>query len=733
MPYTGKKLTNYIWIPKAKSDLKEYRDILILCREIEKSVGYFNDKLLGKTQVEKGGIFDGSLSSGEYFDKYEKKTLGNQSYVSSARMSLRLCRFFGWVTRVPREKGKYKLTDRGELISQFRGKFPNKIGDLSEFDLVLDDILNTRFYCINDNIEYQNKLFKQRPIFNILRFLYDFDYLHNFEIVISALALKNESKEELERARKSLTDLRSGKTTITQQLKTLSINILEKSSITGVYDGPKVLCSFLKQLNLVDNISTVSLGQKVVDRYKEMYKGSPFINDFPRNVFKINTFGKKVFQEMNEKVPVWYEDLPEPKVQSAVLISLIKGGYESTAIQARTNINTSSIEAIRKYINKLGGEDKVIFDYYRDMPPEEYDKFVRLMGEKPESYLKTSPAVFNFYRPKINPSEINDKRCILCFPYLCTSYREFTQTPNSYDYLAYKVCPTEAIAPINKDEKVELKINTEKCSKCMLCYSRCPFSAIYINNEGFPEVLPSATENNDYLLRKITPEEISKEIDVLLEKYKLPRKNSYQLNKIETIKYFEQKISMLGDCWTQDSFYSWVRNVIRGIGLGAIYSGGRGMKTRSDVTVIAPFPVAIEVKSPSEGKVTSKAVRQTTDAAAQLFNKFQRRVYMCAIGQEISPEAVRKANEHKKYQESMGTHNYNILLMPSKVLLYLLLTHQEISFSTNELEILFRDYHNKIDSESLLEYLSQINKKRIESRRLNMDKYSKEIEALFSF
>ena len=62
MAYTGKKHKNYIWIPKAKSDLKEYRDALRLCRELEEATGSFNDKTLGNRQVESGAIFNGSLT-----------------------------------------------------------------------------------------------------------------------------------------------------------------------------------------------------------------------------------------------------------------------------------------------------------------------------------------------------------------------------------------------------------------------------------------------------------------------------------------------------------------------------------------------------------------------------------------------------------------------------------------------------------------------------------------------
>ena len=124
MAYTGKKHSNYIWIPKAKSDLKEYRDGLRLCRDLEDTTGSFNDIALGNLQVESGAIFNGSLMVEEYQAKYKTQQLGNQSYVSNARMLIRMCRFFGWIHRDAERKSTYYLTEKGRLISQFVGKFP---------------------------------------------------------------------------------------------------------------------------------------------------------------------------------------------------------------------------------------------------------------------------------------------------------------------------------------------------------------------------------------------------------------------------------------------------------------------------------------------------------------------------------------------------------------------------------------------------------------------------------
>ena len=338
MVYTGKKLRNYIWIPKPKSDLKEYRDFLRICRFIESEKGYFNDKYLGRAQVEKGGIFDGSLSPKAYFNKYDTKSIGNQSYVSNARMSIRMCRFWGWITRIHGVKSQFRLTPRGRLLSNFTGKFPNRIKAYNEFKIMLHDIMNMRFYCVNDNLNYQNKLFKQRIMVNILRFLNEYDYLHNYEIVLSALTMKNESPAEIDSAFDRLKRLKSAQIDIAGAFNELDINADEKSSMTGVYDGPKVLCSFLKQLKVLTPVNIASLGKDAIDYYEAVYQGSPFVKSYPRNVFSITEFGRKILKYHLNEIPVWYEDLPKPKFKFAVLLELLRRGKDYRSILSFLNI-----------------------------------------------------------------------------------------------------------------------------------------------------------------------------------------------------------------------------------------------------------------------------------------------------------------------------------------------------------------------------------------------------------
>jgi len=722
MNYTGKKHHKYIWIPKPKSDLREYREILRLCNDLESKNGFFNDKALGIAQVNKGAIFDGSLNAEEYIDKYKVKTIGNQSYISNARMSLRMARFFGWVTRTPEKDAQYTLTMRGKQLAKFSGKFPAKLGDLDEYLLMMDDILGFRFYCVNDSPQYQNKLFKQRVMVNILRYLDKYEYMHNYEVVISALTLKNETITEVNKGFERMDRLRNNKITISQALLECDINPKDNSSLTGVYDGPKVLCSFLKQLLLLEAVDISTLDKAVTKYYEKAYSGS-LIKHAPRNVFRITEIGRQIVKRKLKQIPIWYEDIPEPRVANAANILTILNnnakGMSDDEIRNITGIITKSIP----HHSVKGGVDLegIDFKLHRDIPPEQYKQVITILIERfPDLLSSAKENSIEVFMPKCKKVE----KCIKCYPPRCSSYVEYLEVPNSLDYLAYKVCPSDAIARDNNSGK--MMFNADKCSLCLLCLLKCPFGAIQLSGSTLRALEVPNNDDTDYMQKNGNTEEIKQLTDNIVEKAIKP---SVNIDRLFVVKLFEKAIGKGGNCWAQDEFYTWVRNCFRTLGLITLYTGGKGMKTRSDVTIVEPFCVAIEVKSPSEGKVTGKAVRQTDDAAAQLFAKFHRVVYMAAIGQEISPEAIRKADEHKKYRESRGVKDFNILLLTSKVLLYLTLLNVEMKLIPSELEILFRDYHGEMDSNKLADYLRRVNKDR---KIKDISKYLDEIKKLFT-
>ena len=130
------------------------------------------------------------------------------------------------------------------------------------------------------------------------------------------------------------------------------------------------------------------------------------------------------------------------------------------------------------------------------------------------------------------------------------------------------------------------------------------------------------------------------------------------------------------------------------------------MKTRSDVTITAPYPVAIEVKSPEE-KMGAKAVRQTVDAASQLYRRFKRRVYTCIIGQYTTPEVLKKADEHQDYMLSQGVSQFNIPIIESKLLIYLFLMKDIANLTPEMMEPIFAEFHGRISGDHILELINR--------------------------
>ena len=296
------QLGKYIWVPKPKSDLKEFRESLKIANVLESREGYFNDQTLGKIQVKRGAIFDGSLEIDEYFEKYEKKAIADQSYVSNARMTLRLLRWFGWVTRST-TRGRFNLTPHGKEYLDFSGKWPDIYVNKNELIMMTKDIVTFKYYSGNDLPQYQDTTVKKRPMLAILIALNELGSLHNHEI--SVCALTDTSEMDIDKIKQPVLRIKKGESTIQDEYRKLGWDPEKKSHVTGVYDGPKVLCSLLKQLLLIENTST---DEKEKEYYKRAYKGR-IINSVPRNLFKITNLGKETIPRLLKPKPIWWEDL----------------------------------------------------------------------------------------------------------------------------------------------------------------------------------------------------------------------------------------------------------------------------------------------------------------------------------------------------------------------------------------------------------------------------------------
>ena len=719
MVYTGKKHSNYIWIPKAKSDLKEYRDALRLCAVLEADAGSFNDKTLGNRQVESGAIFNGSLTVREYQAKYEMQQLGNQSYVSNARMLIRMCRFFGWIHRDAERKSTYYLTERGKLISQFIGKFPNQIGNLKEFDLFLEDIVALRFLCIDDLPGYRNEKFKTLPNLQILRFLSRFGYMHHYELAITALSATNINPDEFSVKSDIIESMRRGEINIGTALRKLEHDPTNKSTLTGIYDGPKVLCSFLRQLGLVETVNTKDV-QGAPEYYQSAY--TEYLIKPPRTVFRITEFGEQIRAHYNDIVPIWFDDISglSHKYTIASILDSIR----------EKEIEVESTSEVRKAVTELQnqksipvqiryGTDNIVkispyegtpnFRDYRDLPPEERENY-KAHQEQLSLFEKTTEKPFVQVQLPIDRTLLpQTNHCFNCYPAPCVSYLAHLDTPNSSDYLAYKVCPTDAL--VREDNTNPPVFDETKCINCLLCVYRCPIGSIAISQtDGQVErILIAEMVPDDREIISIEYGQTTNSLTQYLEHLQTRSLTLSSSQRLSIVQHFEEIISSGKEPRIdQNPFYTWVRNTLRGFGYSASYTGGAGMKTRSDVTITAPYPVAIEVKSPEE-RMGVKAVRQTVDAAAQLYRQFKRRVYTCVIGQHTTPEVLKKADEHRDYMLGQGVSQFNIPIIESRLLIYLLLIKDTAGLNPETMEPIFSEFHGRINRDHILKLIDQAN------------------------
>ena len=297
--------------------------------------------------------------------------------------------------------------------------------------------------------------------------------------------------------------------------------------------------------------------------------------------------------------------------------------------------------------------------------------------------------------------------CFNCYPAPCVSYLAHLSTPNSSDYLAYKVCPTDAL--VRGDSANPPIFDETKCINCLLCVHRCPIGSIETSQtDGRVErILMAEIVPADREIISIEYGQTTNSLTQYLERLQTRNLTLSSSQRLNTVRHFEEIISPGKEPRiNQNPFYTWVRNALRGFGYSAAYTGGAGMKTRSDVTITAPYPVAIEVKSPEE-KMGAKAVRQTVDAASQLYRQFQRRVYTCIIGQHSTPEVLKKADEHRDYMLSQGVSQFNIPIIESKLLIYLFLMKDTASLTPEMMEPIFSEFHGRINGDHILELIDQ--------------------------
>ena len=628
-------------------------------------------------------------------------------------MLIRMCRFFGWIHRDAERKSTYYLTERGRLISQFIGKFPNQIGNLKEFDLFLEDIVTFKFFSIDDLPGYRNEKFKTLPNLQILRFLSRFGYMHHYELAITALSTTNINPEEFAAKSDIIESMRCGEINIGTALRELEHDPTNESTLNGIYDGPKVLCSFLRQLGLIETVNPKEI-QGASEYYQSVY--TEYLIKPPHIVFRITKFGEEIQERYSNIVPIWFDEISG--FSHKYTIASILDSIRDKEIEVENTLE------VRKALTELQNQrsipveishhqDNIVkitpyegtpdFRDYRDIPPEERENY-KAHQEWLNLFNKTTDKpLIQVQLPIDRASPPQTSHCFNCYPAPCVSYLAHLETPNSSDYLAYKVCPTDAL--VREDSANPPIFDETKCINCLLCVYRCPIGSIEISrtNGRIERILMAEIIPDD---REIVSIEYGQTTNTLTQYFEHLQTRNLMLfppQRLSIVRHFEEIISPGKEPRIdQNPFYTWVRNTLRGFGYSTAYTGGTGMKTRSDVTITAPYPVAIEVKSPEE-KMGAKAVRQAIDAAAQLQGQFTQHVHPCVIGQYTTPGVLKKADEIQAYMLSQGVSQFNIPIIESKLLIYLFLIKDIASLNPETMEPIFSKFHGRINGEHIRE------------------------------
>ncbi len=690
--YTGRKLLNYVWIPKSKTDLREYREFLKICNDVEGSSGYFNDRTIGEAMVARRAIVDRDSTSESYITKYSGKTIGDQSYVSNARMLIRICRWLGWITKTE-EDAKFILTPYGKTLTLFEGSFPARIQSLDEYQLVSEAFSMFKFYSVNDSIKFRNPQFKQRVFLNMLRVLASFEYCSHYELVVSAFVLKDErNQKEFEERLDVVRKLKRGDISIGEALNDLGLDSKNKSSVTGIYDGPKVLLSFARQLGLVENVEVGPANPKVFSVYKKMYRDSGYIHPAGiKSVSRLTKQGEEYLKKYLHKQVIWFDELRDATDEATLLIYLNKIKEISTReidkhkfMPAVKILMAGGILAERE--GKLYLRVDTDFDLFFDVPYEARPRVIEKLTELKSDFLgmydmivdkKTVDELF------VNVSKFKRGQCVFCAEPRCAMYPEYSKLYGASDRFSTRVCPVDAVKLMEGGKVI---INDQACVGCTLCALRCPFGAISLKNNK-----ASISYSEAYVHLPYT-EKLKQTERLIAKEGQLPTLSLTEARPI--IRNFEARITIPGKEWKKDAFYVYVRNILRSFGLEVVYSGSGGMKTRSDVTVTKPFVITSEVKSPAEGPINLKAIRQAFQAALQ-----KETLLTLAVGVTTHKGAIEEEPRFRKASKVM------ILLIEIKYLVYLMLIKDYLGITPDSIKRLVENNPGYFDKAKLVSFI----------------------------
>ena len=291
--------------------------------------------------------------------------------------------------------------------------------------------------------------------------------------------------------------------------------------------------------------------------------------------------------------------------------------------------------------------------------------------------------------------------CIHCYEPLCFEYQEEAFGPT--DTFPSRMCPSDLISHA-QDGRVD--IDGDECTGCMLCIVRCPLSIIHLREGSArkPEYDQVGSLEDYAELAEVTQKEKKELTSWTLGRVEdlLPMKE-FEYDMVSVLDNFENRSGRSQSNWDQDPYYIWVRNCLRELGLQTAYTGSPGKLKRADVTIKAPFLAGIEVKSPAEGDINTKAIRQAVEAGLEVSATWKEKSYVSAVGPDIA------RGSHAKSRLWEQAFDLKIPLIRGRYLLYLMLKHKSSlpqDPSRDSLR-LFSDFTGWIGKDELKQYFER--------------------------
>jgi len=698
-----RKYPNVIWFPRSKTDLREFREVLKLSKIVqeENPAHFFNDKLLGEKMARIGLINRVGMLPEDYIKSYKNKSTGDVSYITNARMLMRIFRFLGWIRK--EKDAKYILTKRGEIHSLFDGDFPDTKNRFNEEVVVLDALKDFAFYSVNDTIANRDLKFKIRPFIWLLYTL-SLEPQCIFQLITTCFASRNESKSEISRIKSILKSLREGKSDLEREFRKLGLDANNYSCVHNFYDSAKILVYLGVKLNLIERISNPSYGKRISGNARYLKQASIF--------YKITDKGKEYLSENIKKRLVYFDEIESLSKDSSREITLILGilnfslGNKSLKKISKsylTNLIGKDVDKLIVIIkNKLNIEisnnkdffslnHRLSFNFWQSIPYEYFEEdFSRKINQFVEDFIKNDKSMEISERLiSIDNPEILSNKIILNEE----SYYPLPKLKTDKEKLNYISYVDENLSYGGQD-RYATRIS--------------PTNSLYI--VGGEIMINQRTDCFDFIAQLRNPDKEFKEF----------------LNK--NIREIIQKFLIKTVDWEKDQHYIWVRNCFRLFGCKAIYSGSSGMLMRADVSIIEPFIGGIEAKSPREnrGSVTSKAIRQADHAKKQLsrlYKKENAKSVAIAIGRRITPQAI---NEEREVFRPDGAP---VMIISDAMLYYFSLRYEEFNLDSEDLIKLFTHSEGHFNKDALISFLMDLrDKKRISLEKFNFLK--KEIESL---